>query len=408
MKTSRFALLAGLALAAATLATPTQANAAPTGGDYTFVSMPDFLNNDLADASGSPYWHEGDPNSINDSYATAINTVLDDVASESKDVLVAGDLVDGHWGRDTANTGIFGPVTTTDQKVAQVKLAAGTYFGAYRKQFADHGLNLYAAVGDHDIGDNPWRTSPRSWDTQEDAAWYKFKHDYMQVWRREWARQFTDSGTRFSDHPVGTAYDGSAYATYLTPDVLLVTVNVFQRTKTDVITTVSGGQLTWLQQTLAKAKAANVPWIIVQGHVPVLGPVRYRHSSHMGMVNGASNPFWQTLKQYGVDLYLCGEVHDNTVIVPTSGPVQISHGGLINYGQSTYLTGHVHDGVMDLTIKGWNTTVTPDSGLWESDMARVARNNVTFQPGAHEIGSMRITASHKVLSRTGVMKPYVP
>ncbi|MGZ6802126.1 MAG: hypothetical protein ACXVFU_03685 [Nocardioidaceae bacterium] len=95
--------------------------------------------------------------------------MLDGVAATGvRDVLVPGDMVDGHWARDTAGTGIFGPLGTTAAKVASVRLAARTYLGAYRKELRSRGLRVFEAVGDHDLGDNPW--------TVGKSAWHTFKH----------------------------------------------------------------------------------------------------------------------------------------------------------------------------------------------------------------------------------------
>lgn len=390
-----------VALAAAPFAASPTSDAR-LAGSYTFVSLPDFFNNDLADVSGSPYWHEGDPNSIDASYATAIDTVLDDVAAAgARDVLVPGDVADGHWGKDTAGTGIFGPLGTTAQKVASVRLAARTYLGAYQEELSSRGLRVFPAVGDHDLGDNPW--------TVGTSAWHTFKHDHLQVWRSEWARQFTAGGTRFSRRPRGTAYDASAYATYLTPNVLLISVDVFARTRTRVVERVRSGQLTWMEHVLRVARANHVPWVIVEGHVPVLEPVRHRHSSDLRVAGGRTSAFWRLMRSYRVDLYLCGEVHDTTAITPRGGPVQISHGGLVNHGETTFLRGRVADGVMRIDVLGWKATVTPaEHPLWEPDAARAVRNNVVFEPGAHVLGTMRLTKDGSVLSRTGVLTPYHP
>jgi hypothetical protein len=91
--------------------------AADGPGFLTVVSHPDFLNADVGDVSRSPYWADGDPNAINDSYRAGLTTVMDQMKSENPDAtLVIGDLVDGHWGVDVDNTGIFGPVGTAAEK----------------------------------------------------------------------------------------------------------------------------------------------------------------------------------------------------------------------------------------------------------------------------------------------------
>jgi len=71
-------------------------------------------------------WDAGDPVSTNDVYERAIDVILDEVEAEHPDsVLVAGDLVEGRWGRDVDGTGIFGPVRTLTEKRRAVLNAAG-------------------------------------------------------------------------------------------------------------------------------------------------------------------------------------------------------------------------------------------------------------------------------------------
>ena len=89
--------------------------------------------------------------------------MLDDwEATDPDGVLIAGDLVEGHWGTDDLKTGNFGPVGSLPQQLAALHRAADTYYPQYLKRFAQHDLPLFPAVGDHEYGDNPWPASKRA------------------------------------------------------------------------------------------------------------------------------------------------------------------------------------------------------------------------------------------------------
>lgn len=70
-----------------------------------------------------------------------------------------------------------------------------------------------------------------------------------------------------------------------------------------------------------------VNWVIVQGHTLIAGPVHHRNSSQLQYDGGTDSALWQSMVKGGVDVYLCGEVHDQTVSV-RDGIVQIAHGSL--------------------------------------------------------------------------------
>lgn len=87
--------------------------------------------------------------------------------------------------------------------------------------------------------------------------------------------------------------------------------------------TVSGKQLAWLKEELERYQ--DKQFIIVQGHVPVVGPVRSKNSSANMLEGGTTSEFWKTMVDYGVDLYLCGEHHRITA-KQHDGIWQIVHG----------------------------------------------------------------------------------
>lgn len=400
MKRTLAALAALIATVALTV-NPTTAEADYV--DYTFASIPDLFNNDFADVSDAVGWDPGDPNSINPAYTAAIQRVLSDLKAQGPQaVLMAGDAVEGHWGMDNGATGIFGPAKTNAERTQHANRAGSQYYGSYVRRFADRGMPLYAAVGDHELGDNPWNST----DTSTYKGW---KRANVDEFKAKWAQWFTDGGARFASRPVGTDFEDTAYATYLHPEVLLITVDQFKRTSTDVVFDVSWSQIEWMRTVLADANARGVDWVMVQGHNPVLGPVRVRFSSGAMLEGGESSLFWQTMKQYGVDLYLAGEVHDNTTTVsPNGGPVQITHGGLLRLGHAAFVTGRIVGETMTLETRTWNTRIVSQPAgqqVWQTDKDKTITHDVVYEPGTFAIGSMQLTKDGAVLNRDGVMSP---
>jgi len=134
----------------------------------------------------------------------------------------------------------------------------------------------------------------------------------------------------------------------------------------EVRMTVDKAQLRWLRGVLWRAKRADVPWVMVQGHTPIVGPVRVRNSSGLRYEDGPRSALWRTMVRGRVDVYLCGEVHDQTVGV-RDGIVQVAHGSLFYRGEASYVFGqatarrlvlenHQFRGRMDFTDRLWTTS----------------------------------------------------
>jgi hypothetical protein len=345
---------------------------------YSFVSMPDFLNADIGDVRDMSGWDHGDPNSINSSYRRALDVVLDEVEAEQPgSVLVAGDLVEGHWGVDVENTGIFGPVGTFAEKQRAVVRAGNLYYSQWAERFAERGLTVFPAVGDHEIGDNPWPPGG-------------FKYRTFRTFKDTWATHF--AGSRYPLRPVGTPWEKTAYATYLSPDadVLLITVDVFTRVAGGgVVADVRQGQLDWLDGLLETTAAKHV---LVQGHTPVLGPVRQRNSSGLMLQGGAESPFWQTLERHDGRVlnvvYLCGEVHDFTAHAE-GGVVQIAHGSIITVGEGgyNYVEGRVYPNRLEFEVKRIDRiSLDTSAKLWATSWKR-PNIGVTYARGSRSAGT---------------------
>ena len=99
---------------------------------WTFVSMPDFLNVDCDYPQVG--WEE------------SLSYILESVKKENPDFLVVpGDLVMGHWDSPEWNN------TDTIAKYSK------RYYSAWTNRMKAHGLEFYTSIGDHELGDNPWK-----------------------------------------------------------------------------------------------------------------------------------------------------------------------------------------------------------------------------------------------------------
>jgi hypothetical protein len=172
----------------------------------------------------------------------------------------------------------------------------------------------------------------------------------------------TDGSPRFTDHPRGPARH-TAYATRLSPEVLLVTVDVFERRGGDVHMSVDPAQLRWLRQVLRQARTDEVPWVMVQGHVPMTGDVRTRNSSHLVYEDGVRSDLWRAMVKGGVDVYLSGEVHDQTVH-QRDGILEVSHGSLLYRGEASYVVGQATADQLVLENHQFRGTISFEDRLW--------------------------------------------
>ena len=171
--------------------------------------------------------------------------------------------------------------------------------------------------GDHEIGDNPW--------TPGENKGYLVKH-----FRHVFAENFNfDRDGRFlypdfidniPPRPVGTDYQETSLA-FIHKNVLFVTIDVLHQQSPllrlgedgSVAGHVTGDHLKWFDSILqAGQKNTQVKHIIVQGHFPVLYPVRKVKSSGIYMKkDGTNSKFWETMRRRGVDIYFAGEVRES-------------------------------------------------------------------------------------------------
>ena len=410
--TGALLVAAGIAAVAAVGTTGTvSADATVVGGApagrggsyaYSFLSSPDFLNNDVADVRGAPGYRAGAPNSYNALYARSLDTVLNTFQGEGvRDLLVAGDLVEGHWWVDTAQTGTFGQLDTFAHRKQVVRNAADTYYGAWNGMVRGHGLRPFPALGDHDIGDNPWHRF---------KTVFRQKHATVPTYKKAFGEHFTRTASGrpvYRDHPSGPARD-TAYAYRLHREVQLVTVDVFERTRTNVAVRLDRQQLAWLERVLRKARADGVDWIIVQGHTPVVGPVRVSdNSSGLMYEGGRRSAFWQLLKKYDVNAYLAGEVHAITSSMD-GGVAQVVHGGTFVSGNTSYIRVDVTPQRLRIVARQFQANSINRTQLWGMDERRGGPELLLYRAHPRVVGTMDITRDHRMVNRTGQLTKYRP
>jgi len=395
----------GAMVSMAGLSTSTQAQAeAQSAYTYKFVSSSDLFNMDIGDVTGQPYYQEGQPNSTNHYYQQSVSTILDAMSSEGTNHLfVAGDLVEGHWGMDSDNTGTFGPVDTEENQRKALRRAANLYYDEWNGSMRQHGLTTFTAIGDHEIGDNPWVKNGKN-------PYSDFKYRNLGLFKEMYSKKMlrkTDGTYRFANRPSGPAAK-TAYAVRLHPEVLLVSIDVFKKDGSGVIAELDSQQLWWLDDVLKKANKDKVDWIIVQGHTPILGPVRQQSSSGLMYKNGATSTLWKMLARHKVDLYFSGEVHDVTMR-RKNGVTQISHGGYFSGGGTNYLVGTVTDSHIELVSKHF--TAEREMGeqkVWQTDTRKSRPEKVVYHAEPFSKGETVISKDGLVVSRTGLLAPYKP
>lgn len=324
----------------------------------TFADAPDVTNDDVGDVSQMPGYDPDYGNSWSQATENSDNWVYRTIASYHPGAfLITGDLVEGRWGNPANTSGLFGPPS---DPARMLRNQAAFYHGENARRLEDAGLfdKTYPALGDHDIGDNPWGNG---------TPYGTWKREHLYLWRDAFNTAYLhhlDGRAKYFTHPVGTEWDKTAYATMINSETLLVTIDPFDRQSSRVGVHVVGAQLRWLDRVLATARHNGVRWIVVQGHVPVLPSLTF-HSSGLRIAGGDTSPLWHTLVKYRVNLYLAGEDHA-TSRVTEDGVTQIVTGAPIVTGVTTFVTAKVYHDRMQFTIHGWNVAPNaPDVLMWQ-------------------------------------------
>ncbi|MBT8045511.1 MAG: metallophosphoesterase [Verrucomicrobiae bacterium] len=311
---------------------------------WRFVSMPDFLNVD------TDYPQQG--------WEDALGYILKSVKSEQPDFLVVpGDLVMGRWHHNPGKEGIAG-----------IRHFADRYYPAWKARLEAHGLKWYAALGDHEVGDNPWRYDG----ALENVAAYKAEF-----------RKHLGMPLNGPEHMKGTAF------WWKHKNVLFISVDVFEEGESAqgaIRAGVTGKQLEWLEAVITQNK--EVRHVVVMGHTPCLGPVRKWSSSGLMTTGGRESAFWQTMAKHKVSLYLCGEVHAITC-TERDGVQQVAHGGLIGYNRRiNYMVVDVYPDRLELTLKEIDI-VPSGKKLWQPGNNRPLEN-VDISPEMQQRGYVAV------------------
>ncbi|MBN3039933.1 MAG: metallophosphoesterase [Candidatus Omnitrophica bacterium] len=270
-------------------------------------------------------WHSAEkytqlrhsPDSIQDAVSQDINNIKMLKKNYGGElILLPGDVCWGIWHSELFIND-YDPNLRPEQSV----LEAGHYcYTGMIDSFKRGGYDkLLMAVGDHELGDNPW---PR------DSLVANLQPKFRQVFSE--AFNFNpDNGKFLYDYkvgladprPLGTRYENTSYA-YKYKNALFVTLDVFEFDGPDkklndsgeaVTGAVRGKHLKWLDKLLEEAgKDPLIKHVFVQGHLPVFYPVRMVMTSGLSMDNGVDSEFWKILRKHKVDVYFAGEVHANT------------------------------------------------------------------------------------------------
>ncbi len=389
--------LGGAGVAAATGAVPQSALAIGGGSQdpvFTFASLPDFFNGDVADLSVLPSW-DGGANSVNTYWKAGIDRCLGAVAAHRPDaVFVAGDAVEGRWNIDSDGRELFGPVSqgrdaeSIEMCETAITSAGNVYYEYYKRLFRSRGLTLYPTSGDHELlDDRPgplnerWSPKGHLSDGREDNRYYLVEHC-----KRAWAEHFTRPGgtAKYRRRPVGTGAEWTAYAVSFADALTLITVDMFMHHSGGVRLGVFHGQLRWLTQEIRRAKRKGHV-VVVQGHMPMVWPTRHFSSGRLRLPEGRQSTFYRTLDREGVDLFLCGEVHDSTAIQHgRRGPLQLSHGCIFR-DAFPFLVGRLfEDGRLVLDLhENLVSEASAETGIWSCDATRRQRTYLLYGEPRH-------------------------
>lgn len=327
---------------------------------FHFTSYPDLFNWNIN--YPQPGWEE------------AMDWFLDGMKKEGPAFsLNAGDIMDARWWTDAE----------------EVRRKTQQYWGGFKKRFADKNIQLYIAPGDHEYGDD------------------------QGLRKMHLAPVFAEQFAAIFDFPKnGPAHKKELAYHFAKENLAVITVDTFEDAGNRMSMTVSGKQLEWLKKTLAQYNDKD--FIIVQGHVPVVGPVRSKNSSANMLEGGPDSAFWQTMVEHGVDVYLCGEHHRITA-KKRDGIWQIVHGAL--WGTQTdvnYLRGSVYPDKLELELFKFDVEYSggylgdhPHRGEKNRPRENVAISNEAKTNGPRSVGKLVIEktpSGNKTTLATGHFK----
>ncbi len=327
---------------------------------FHFTSFPDLYN-----------WNINYPQT---GWEDAMDWFLEGMKKEGPAFsLNAGDIMDARWWTNAE----------------EVRNKTQQYWGGFKKRFEDKNITLYIAPGDHEYGDD------------------------QGLRKMNLAPIFAEQFVSIFDHPLnGPEHKKELAYSFTKENLAIISVDTFEDAGDRMSMTVSGKQLEWLKETLKKYK--DKEFIIVQGHVPVAGPVRGKNSSRNMLEGGTDSEFWKTMVEYGVDAYFCGEHHRITAF-QRDGIWQIVHGALWGTQEDVnYLRGSVQPGKMTLELFEFNVEYSggylgdhPHRGETNRPREKVAISEEAKKNGPTSVGKLVIESGpdgKKTTMATGMFK----
>ena len=322
--------------------------------EIRFTSVPDIFNWNISNPQ--PGWED------------TLDWFFKHLKKEGPDFnLNAGDIMDARWWTNAE----------------QVRKKTEEYWTGFNKRYADHDLKVYVAPGDHEYGDDGG------------------------LKKGDIARAFGKQFTALMGMPKNGPENHLGRAFFVRQDNLLViTLDTFEDAGKRFAYTVGPKQLTWMEKTLVEHKDAE--FVIVQGHLPIVGPVKSKNSSASMLKDGTKSPLWKLMVKHKVDAYFCGEHHRITV-KKHDGIWQIVHGAL--WGTQTdlnYLSGVVKPGKMTLKLHEFDVEYSggyigdhPHRGAKNKPREKVALTEKSQKEGPRTTGMLIFKAGSDEETTTG-------
>lgn len=275
---------------------PAAVHGATQSDTIRFTSVPDIFNWNISNPQ--PGWEE------------TLDWFFTRLHEEGPDFhLNAGDIMDARWWDNP------------EQVVAKTE----EYWTGWKQRYEERGMTVYLAPGDHEYGDDGG------------------------LKKGDIARAFGEQLTNMMEMPMNGPEANLGRAFWVREgNLLLVTLDTFVDRGDHFGYTVGSEQLVWFDEVLAEH--ADAEFVIVQGHLPIIGPVRSENSSASMLENGTDSALWEVMDKHDVDVYLTGEHHRITVS-HQDGIWQVVHGALWGtQNDLNYLRGMVTDDSLTLEL----------------------------------------------------------
>lgn len=322
--------------------------------EIRFTSVPDIFN-----------WNVGNPQP---GWEDAIDWFFARLKEEGPDFsLNAGDIMDARWW----------------EGAEQVRAKTEEYWSGFLKRFEKVGLTVYVAPGDHEYGDDGGLA------------------------RAPIARVFAEQFTKLMGMPTNGPEGHKGRSFFVREgNLLIVTLDTFEDTGGKRFAyTVGDGQIAWMDKVLGDH--ADAEFVIVQGHLPIVGPVKSKNSSASMLKDGQDSKLWKLMVEHEVDAYFCGEHHRITT-KHVDGIWQIVHGAL--WGTQTdlnYLRGVCKPGELKLELLEFDVEYSgdfigdhPHRKPKNRPREAVAIAPETLEKGPRVTGTLVLTSEDGVVSQS--------